>query len=152
MSEEYDPLEQELDGLRPLDLRAGLERRIAEQLAAEHGSRPGSNARWGLTIVAGLAMAAGLIVAVGWWPRPEPERVPVLVQPTPVHPPPRVDIDDRAPTALAYQRAWAESPEAFDALLARHAAFYGGADQSSNPPHAFALSLSTSSDFTGDRQ
>ena len=146
MTDERDPLEQELESLRPLGVSPRLRRGITSRLAEEGGARR-SRRRWAVIPLAGLAAACVALAALAW-PRmhenPRPERV--AVQP----PPPLRPVESRLPTAQAYQQAWVESPEALDALLARHASLYGGADVGRQPLGSFSFTDASSPDLIGD--
>jgi hypothetical protein len=116
MSEPPDPLEVELSALRPQEITAELRRRVAQRLADAQAAKR----RWGwrLVLAGGLAAAclAGILL---WWAggrREEPQSI--AVQPRPA--PPR-KVEDPNPTLLAYQRAFARSPEELNALLDKQA-------------------------------
>jgi hypothetical protein len=141
MNDERDPLEAELEALRPSPPSPQLYRRIAERLDAP-GGRPAWR-RWA-ALAGGLAAAAAL--AVWLWPKsvPPPPPRPDL----PPAPPPVAEADDSRPTLLAYRHAAAESPAALEALLDKHAARYAP----SGPPaeqKVYRMSDALSFDITG---
>ena len=157
MSDEHDPLEEELHSMQPRELSADVRRRIDEELAAtlpptlalphngggsEMAPTPKVKWRealqhWAIAVAGGLA-AASLLTAILLWLRSEgdQDRVPAVIvtieAPAPM--PARADL-------WAYRHALAESPEALDALLDRQASQSAGA---SRPIHAFAIDESES--------
>jgi hypothetical protein len=113
-----DPLETELAAFRPQPVSADLHRRVGERLNAPGGPRRWT---WGLAVV-GVLIVVGAVALLG--PRrkePAPPVPPTLPE---VVPAPAVvpESDSPAPTVLAYQRAFARSPEDLNALLDRQAA------------------------------
>ena len=116
MSESPDPLEAELSALRPLEVSPDLRRRVAELLFEAPPASPWRP--WRLALVGGLAAACLAAVVVRWagGRRVGPDSVVV-------HPPdaPAASVEDAGPSLLAYERAFARSPEELDALLNKHA-------------------------------
>jgi hypothetical protein len=107
VSDPIDPLEAELAGLQPRAVSPDLRDRVAARLAA---SRP---RRWPWALAGVIALVAILAVAIPWSKEPSPPVPP----PVPAPPPAATEPVSPAPSVLAYQRALAQSPEAFDALL-----------------------------------
>ena len=130
MTDDHDSLEAELEALRPRPVSAGLARRIAGRFAGNSSVLPRATVRWGAPLVGGL-VAAGLIALAILWRGATSIRGPEcdVVPPTS----PVVQGDEDWPTLQAYRRALAESPEALEALLDRHAATSAAAHR---PPKA----------------
>jgi ferric-dicitrate binding protein FerR (iron transport regulator) len=63
MNERHDRLEEELAGLRPLDVSANLRPRIAESLAEVAPAKP--RRLWWFALAGGLAAAC--VAALLWW-------------------------------------------------------------------------------------
>lgn len=147
MSDERDPLEVELTSLRPREPSPELERRIRQHLQPT-GLRP-LRRRWSIAALAGLGVAAGLLVAVLMWPSAErgrrSQRSP---NPVPVPPAP-VAAGDELPTVYAYRRALDQSPEALEALLDRHAELSMGG-QGRPPVRAFTFADSKTLESVGE--
>jgi hypothetical protein len=121
MSEAPDPLEAELSALRPHDVSPGLRRRVAERLAPAHPglTPPARHERvWRLAVAGGLAAAALAVILFLWRSGRRVEQEQNVVRPQPAPP---VAVEDPGPRLLAYQRAFARSPEELDALLDQHA-------------------------------
>jgi hypothetical protein len=120
MTPDTDPLERELRAFRPRPPSPELRTHIARRLNA-------APLWWSRAALTGGLAAAGLLAAVilGWAP----------IRPPAVRPnPPAVELAGTPPPTFAvYRRALAESPEALDRLLARHARGFGAAGQSSAP-------------------
>ena len=117
-----DPLQAELEALRPAELPPGLEQRVGRELAARRpvAWRIGS---W-LVGAAAVAAAAVVVAALAWRVlRPTPrETGPLAVGPSATTRA-LVETDDADRPALAtYRRALAGPPGALDELLDRHAA------------------------------
>jgi hypothetical protein len=112
-----DPLEAELAALRPADLPPDLVARVGRDLA---GRQARMRRRW---IVAGVALAASVLVAAALWP---------LMNATDLAHLPGITIaattqasndeDDEGPALFAYRRALAGPPDALDERLDRDAA------------------------------
>jgi hypothetical protein len=113
MTPDSDPLERELQAFRPRPPSPELRRRAANELSAP------PRRLWRAALVSGLA-AAGLLAAAVLLRTPTPPQ-----RPDPPGVPAVVTAGDPPPTVQAYRRALAESPEALDRLLARHADRYG---------------------------
>jgi hypothetical protein len=109
MSDERDPLEEELAGFRPQPLSPQLRRRLLRQLAVSPMRR---RVCWGIGVA-----AAGLAAAVLWFVlQPTPQSrikpdAPELVRET--------HQDHSPPTLQEYRRAFSQSPEEMEALLDR---------------------------------
>ncbi len=122
MNEAHDPLETELQALRPHEPSLELRQRIADRLASLvplRSRRLRRSVIWGSALAAGVAAACLLVVAILL--RRERE---VAIEPeTPESPRPLLAnaFDDALPTLWTYRRALAQSPEELDALLDRHA-------------------------------
>jgi hypothetical protein len=163
MNDDHDPLEAELHALRPHGISAGLPQQIAARLecAADNadpsrdrqGAVPGSRKnrsltvaarhwRWRVVLAGGLA-AACLAVLVLWWRGEDgaPQHDPI-VNPPSVPGRSLVQAEDHWPTLLVYRQALAQSPEAFDALLDRHAALAARWAPPAEPMYVFPLSRS----------
>jgi hypothetical protein len=115
MSDAPDPLEAELSALRPRAVSPDLRRHVADRLNA-----PPARHRWawGLAL-AGLVIAAGVVVLIAPGPKKLAPPVPPAVVPAPTAP---TELESPAPTVLTFNRALARSPEDLDALLDRQAA------------------------------
>ena len=116
MNEPDDPLEAELSALRPHEISPALRRRVAAGLAAPPPGR--FRRRWLPALAGGLAAACLAAVLFPW-------RGGDVVGPRPIDtsstPTPPLAADESRPVLLAYQRAWARSPEDLAALLDKHA-------------------------------
>jgi hypothetical protein len=114
--ETRDPLEAELEALRPADMPPEMFDRVGRAIAAR--DRPGRTwvAFAGMT---GAAVAACAALALAWHVT-RPDRV----SPTPVvtTAPAAPDDEDDRPALANYHRALARSPTSLDELLDRHAA------------------------------
>jgi hypothetical protein len=115
MNEPYDPIEAELEALRPRGVSAELGRRIAERLSVTHMER--QRWPWGPALAGALAAACLAAVLLGWRGRDsEPSKnggqpyAPIAVN------------GNAKPTVLVYHRALAQSSGALDLLLDKHAA------------------------------
>ncbi|SIO35098.1 hypothetical protein SAMN05444166_4007 [Singulisphaera sp. GP187] len=124
MNEIPDPLETELRAFRPTELSTDLKRRVADRLA---GSTTKMNRRFGRIALAGGLTAAACLLALllGRGGDRGADTKPAIVTPLPV-PPDRPE--DRLPSLRAYREALAQSPEALDRLLDRHAVRDHGLD------------------------
>jgi hypothetical protein len=111
VSEPTDPLETELAALRPQPLSPETRSRVAARLAA---SRPYP---WRRALAGALVLIAILAVAIPWKKEPLPPVLPPVPPPAEPPTPATTEPDSPPPSVLAYQRALARSPEAFDALL-----------------------------------
>jgi hypothetical protein len=119
MTEAFDALETELGALQPREVSPQLPQRIAERL---EGAAWSWKRRLSGSVVLAGGVAAGLALALFLWRGSRPSPLPeIVVKPSPAPVPSPVARDDRLPTVRAYQQAWAESPEAFEALLDKHA-------------------------------
>jgi hypothetical protein len=113
MSNDLDPLEQELAGLKPREPLPELRRRVERRLKREW------RVIWVTAFVAGVV--SGLIYLLFVWnnhvqhPWTNTSVQPAL--PNPVTVP-----DESLPTLHAYRRAISRSPEDFEALLDKYAA------------------------------
>ena len=118
MNERLDALEEELTALRPHEPSLELKQRIGSHLAPPLPVRPAR--RLVLVVVSGV-IAAGLSLAIllgrvshpwhespSWTPFPQTTKAS--------------EVGHELPTLSTYQQALYESPEALDALLAKHAA------------------------------
>jgi len=122
--EEPDPLEAELESLRPAPPSAELAARVGRELAG-HAPRPGVRryrlpAAW--LWVGGTAAAAACVVAAVTWRHagPADDNRPVVVAATrPAAP--HGDADER-PALSNYRRAASLSADALEELLDRHSA------------------------------
>lgn len=120
MNEPLDPLEAELQALRPLEVSSVMRRRVGESLADSPSLRVAkawSQAR--RLVLAGALAAACLmtvVVVVRWGSGRGVEPSPIVIQPQPsplVH----VEVAVLVPPLLMYQRAMACSPEVLDAAI-----------------------------------
>jgi hypothetical protein len=116
MPQGRDPLEAELEALRPAELPPDTFDRVERAMAAQR--RPGRT-RAALAGLTGAAVAACVALAFTWHAarhdRVGPARL-VTTAPAVAH-----DPDDR-PALANYHRALARSPASLDELLDRHAA------------------------------
>jgi hypothetical protein len=110
-----DPLENELFSLRPRPVSDSLRRQIARRMDAE----PTRRRSGALAAAACVALASG-VAALVFWPRTERPTGSIdrFATSAPIEP------DLSQPSIVAYQRAAADSVEAFDLLLERHAATF----------------------------
>jgi hypothetical protein len=114
-----DPLEAELESLRPADLPPALVNRIGADLS--HGERM-HRPRTGRLGAAAAAAACVALAAVVWRAaRPAGVDVRPIVRASPVTPGSGA-ADSEQPALATYHRALADTPEALDALLDRHSA------------------------------
>jgi hypothetical protein len=134
MTESLDPLEMELLALRPRDVSRELQGRVAERL---HQRAWRYRPAWRAAVVGGLATAAGILLALVLWL----ENRKTTMDPPVVSIPPqsRGVVEESRPTMQAYNRALAESPEALEALLDKHAGLLAGAGPSTKPVDIFSL-------------
>jgi hypothetical protein len=120
MSESLDPLESELSSLRPLEMSFELRRRIAERLAEverpDDAERIRGRRPWRGALAGGL-IAASLAVILFRWIGNQPIPAPGIHQPSP-----SIAVENSGNMLLAYERAFARSPDEFDALLNKDAA------------------------------
>jgi hypothetical protein len=116
MNEPEDPREAELAAFRPREISPALRRRVADCLA---GPRPGRFRRRWLPVLAGGLAAACLAAMLFPWPGRQGDDNGL--RPTVTPPTPHLAADESRPVLLAYQRAWARSPEDLAALLDKHA-------------------------------
>ena len=140
MTDDRDPLEAELAALRPQPVSPRLEGLVAGRLARPTAPPPWHRVRWPVALAGALAAAACVVAGLALYRASPggPGRGDVAVTPAPAPAPPAAE--EQRPTLAAYRRAFAESPEAFDALLDRQAARAPAADPPPRPLHAFALS------------
>jgi hypothetical protein len=137
-----DPLENELAALRPRPVSPELRDRVAERLKTPAPSRRWV---WGI-VLAGVLVGIG-VIAVLLPNRKEPAPpVPPAVVPPPA--PPATEPESPPPSVLAYRRALARSPEAFDALLDQQVAVQP--DAGLVPVGLFNRSPGTINGFIGD--
>jgi hypothetical protein len=118
---EFDPLEAELQALRPREPSPDLKRRLSERLDVArqpHVTRR-RKSRW-IGAVAGGLIAAGVAALIVWRKGNE-----VVGPPMPdirIEAATAAAFDDSLPSFWSYRKALADSPAAVDALLDRHAA------------------------------
>jgi hypothetical protein len=120
MTESLDPLESELSALQPLELSPDSRRGLAERLAdvdriAESGRL---RRRWpwkGLLVGGLIAASVAVILFRSWGNRPEPS--PIM----PHQSTPSIAVANSGNSLMAYERAFARSPDDFAALLDRDA-------------------------------
>jgi hypothetical protein len=118
MSGLFDPLETELQSLRPCDASPHLRRRIAERLNVRQAQA--SNRPWPWSVALAGALAAAAVAAVLVWSEGRLHQEP---WPGETERPGRLAVrKDAPPTVLAYKRVLARSPNALEALLDQHAA------------------------------
>ena len=111
-----DPLEVELAEFRPVAPTPRLARDITEALL-QAGQSHARRRRW-IFAAAALAAAACVVVAISMWHRERETHISIAIGPTTSV---AVELPPPAPTWRSYEDAFARSPEAFDALLDRHA-------------------------------
>jgi negative regulator of sigma E activity len=126
MNSNRDPLELELESLRPPDLSADLRARIARAIDAERRGNPAPvHAKWPprWLAIAALAAAACVVISVSWFVHSRNGSM-VMVREHDHHE--RVDLPTedvrRSPTLAAYTHAAAQSPEQLDSMLNADAA------------------------------
>jgi hypothetical protein len=139
MTESLDPLESELSALQPLELSPDLRRDLAERLAevdriAEAGRL---RRRWpwqGLLVGGRGAASVAVILFRSWDNRPEPSPI------VPDHSTPSLAVTNAGNSLLAYERAFARSPDEFAALLDRDAAALVAPNPRLTRTHVFSWS------------
>jgi hypothetical protein len=121
MNESRDPLESELSALRPLEVSSDLRRGIAERLAEVEclGDAKRIRSPWlRRGALAGGLIAAGIAVFVFRWLAGPIEPRPIVThQSTPT-----LAVENSGNMLLAFERAFARSPDDFEALLNKDAA------------------------------
>lgn len=114
MTDERDPLENELEGLRPREPSPLLEHRLSRRLAQRPTGDPATT--WRLALVAGVAAALLLGLALSWLHTPRQDSI----APTRHDAPEWSATNASEPATLAsYRRAWEASPEKLEELLDR---------------------------------
>jgi hypothetical protein len=149
MIEPRDPLEAELEALRPRDPSHGLAHRIEHRLSSRHLPPwlASPLARAALAAVClGAAAATATVLALHYPTRPQ-EKETLFVTPA-VRP--AYQMEDSPPTLQAYHRALAESPESLDSLLDRRADAAPANMSTPAPVYAFPRSNSDLSQWIGD--
>jgi hypothetical protein len=140
MNEPYDPMEAELEAMKPHGMSPELRQRIANELESEVSPRPRGlrphRRLWGAALTIGL-VAACLSAVVFLWLRDREETVENAPagEPSP-HSSASVP-DDALPTLWTYRSALTRSPQAVEALLDRHARIGSRADPEETQIHAF---------------
>jgi hypothetical protein len=139
VNEQRDPLEAELAALRPPAISPELRQQVAARLAAS------PSRRWRWAVASFGPMVAAVILVSVFPTRKEPP--PPVPPPLPAPLPAATEPESPTPSVLAYQRAFARSPEEFDALLDRQS--------TTNPGPVVTASISRSpaalDSFIGDR-
>jgi hypothetical protein len=120
MTESLDPLESELSALRPLDMSPDSRRELAERLAEVDRivETERLHRRWpwkGLLVGGLIAASVAVILFRSWGNRPEPSPI------VPNHSTPSIVVTNSGNSLMAYERAFARSPDEFAALLDRDA-------------------------------
>ena len=132
MNEPFDPLEAELQSLRPLDLSLQARQRIANELdiaTPAPAASPNHPARWSAPIA--ILVAACLLIAFVMRPASNIKLPNVPVAPEQVSLSPA--FDDMLPSVWTYRRALERSPLAAEDLLDKHAALAPRSQSSSTP-------------------
>jgi hypothetical protein len=130
MMDKHDPLEAELQALRPQPIRAELQERIASSLAAERIATSRLSLQRRLVVFGGLVAASVLLTILGL--RGYRARIIHIPNSRSV-----MEVADPLPTFRAYQHALDQSPEAAEALLDKYAARTLVANHSSTPVRPF---------------
>jgi hypothetical protein len=136
-----DAIELELHALRPRELPRALVRRIEADLTPDNARRPRSRLWIGIA-AAGLAASIAIVVMAsrrGSNPTP-PDGKPIVRTTDPSSRPGGVVTGRPQPVVAslgAYRRAYAQSPEALDALLSRAAALTEGQNPAAEAIRAF---------------
>ena len=120
MTESLDPLESELSALQPLELSPDSRRDLAERLAEVDRIAEADRLRrrwpWKGLLVGGLiAASVAVILFRSWDNRPVPSPI------VPHHSTPSIAVTNSGNSLMAYERAFARSPDEFAALLDRDA-------------------------------
>ncbi len=120
MTESLDPLESELSALQPLGLSPESRRDLAERLAEVDliAQTDRLRRRWpwkGLLVGGLIAASVAVILFRSWGNRPEPSPI------APDHSTPSIAVTNPGNSLMAYERAFARSPDDFAALLDRDA-------------------------------
>ena len=139
MTESLDPLESELSALRPLDMSPDSRRDLAERLAeVDRIVEPERlRRRWpwkGLLVGGLIAASVAVILFRSWGNRPEPS--PIM----PHHSTPSLAVTNSGNSLMAYERAFARSPDEFAALLDRDAATVAAPNPRLTRPHVLSWS------------
>jgi hypothetical protein len=120
MNESLDPLESELSALRPLDMSPESRRDLAERLAEVDriAQTDRLRRRWprrGLLVGGLIAASVAVILFRSSGNRPDPS--PIM----PHQSTPSIAVRNSGNSLMAYERAFAQSPDEFAALLDRDA-------------------------------
>jgi hypothetical protein len=142
-----DPLESELASFQPVEPTAQLGARISSDLA--HDARSHASLRgW---VVTGIGLAAAACVVVGLWLwRERSGPAPTVAITDPPVAPVVESVPLAPPTSHSYERALARSPEAFEALLDRHAERLLRSGRNDKPLEAYINSRADLHELTGD--
>jgi hypothetical protein len=141
MSNDFDAFERELETIRPVGISDAARRRIAHRIGRKwtvHWAQPSlrrallAASLAGVAVLGSYLLARPLLVAVSAWLAPATFHDLVGVDPAPE---PLGVGSLEAPTVQAYHRAFSDSPEALDALLALHAKQFGGSDGDAETHH-----------------
>ncbi len=139
MNESLDPLESELSGLRPLEISSASRRDLADRLAEVERVVETERLRrrwpWPGVLVGGLIAASlAVILFRSLGSRPEPSPI------VPHHSTPSITVTNSGNSLMAYERAFASSPDEFAALLEHDAVAYPGPALQLTSPHVFSWS------------
>jgi len=133
MSDDLDPLEQELAGLKPRQPSPELQQRIGTEF--EHSRR----AVWVAALAAGIG--TGAMILLFWFASRPSATTTRFIPPAPAPPAPVTSPEESQPTLQAYRRAFSRSPDDFEALLDKHAASYAESTTMTAYPRTESVSL-----------
>jgi hypothetical protein len=139
MNESLDPLESELSALRPLEISPESRRNLGERLAEADRIAEEERLRrrwpWPRLLVGGLIAASVAVILFRSWEN-RPASLPIVPHPST----PSLAVTNLDKSLLAYERAFARSPDEFAALLDRDAAAVATPNPRLMSPHVFSWS------------
>ena len=142
-SKPRDPLEAELACFRPQSISHGLYSRIEASLVEPRRRRWPRSAFVGLAAAAAAAACVAIAIGLAWSNRSNTNTNVITANPAPSA---RTIRAASPPSVMDYQQAFAESSDAFDALLA------GSAGSEDAPVRAFSFPGTDSINNTGDQK
>jgi hypothetical protein len=139
MNDEFDPLERELQSLRPGELSPQLQQRIGEALAGDSPALSSYRVRWPFALAGALAASALVLLILG---RGREDAIRLNRDPTQSLPVESrsAQVANDTPTLWVYEQALADSPEAFDALFDKQGRMATQVGATRPPARAFSWS------------